>query len=171
MLEAKRSPAANIRGLSRGAYVRRAGAGHGVNMENRLDPKELGRIKKAARIARIRTIRRRIAIFGATLAALFSGAVLVRSQLDQPEGPVAQATRAVDEPPVPGSDLLAQVSSAFTGTDEESDDHDSEDDSDDGGSEDDADLESVLRTATDVVVGSPESQGSPAPAPLTTSQS
>lgn len=52
-------------------------------MSDELTPKELARIKMLARERRIGTIRKRVAVLGVTLAALFSGAILARSQIDQ----------------------------------------------------------------------------------------
>jgi hypothetical protein len=145
-------------------------------MENRLDPKELARIRKEARNSRIRLIRRRIAIFGASLAAVFSGAVLVRSQLDQPEQPLTAAGSAPVSRSVPEGDLVAQVTGLIPsgdGHDEESGEHESDDEG--HGSEG---IGSILQVATDtagtILGGQPGASSgstSSSPAPLTTSQS
>lgn len=52
-------------------------------MSDELTPKELARIKMLARSRRIGLIRKRVAVLGLSLAALFSGAIMVRSQIDQ----------------------------------------------------------------------------------------
>lgn len=147
-------------------------------MENGLDPRELARIKKEARKARIRLIRRRIAVFGASLAAVFSGAALVRSQLDQPATGTdsAPVTRNVPE-----GDLLAQVTGLIpSGDDHDSDEeHESDEHESDGEEHGSEGLGQVLQVATDtvgsVLGGQPGSSSSsttaPSPPPLTTSQS
>lgn len=53
-------------------------------MNEDLTPKELARIKSEARSKRIGRIRRRVMLLGATLAAVFSGMVLVRTEINQP---------------------------------------------------------------------------------------
>jgi hypothetical protein len=145
-------------------------------MENGLDPRELARIKKEARNTRIRLIRRRITIFGASLAAVFSGAVLVRSQLDQPGQPTTATGTAPVSRTVPDGDLFAQVTSLIPSGDGHGEESEG-DESGDGehGSEG---LGQVFQVATDTVgavlggqPGTSSSSTSPAPAPLTTSQS
>jgi hypothetical protein len=54
-------------------------------MIEELTPIELANAKKQARARRIRNIRRRVAIAAATLTALFSGVILARTQLIQPD--------------------------------------------------------------------------------------
>lgn len=49
---------------------------------SKLDPKQLALIKRHARARRISDIRKRVATLGVTLVAVFSGTILVRSQLD-----------------------------------------------------------------------------------------
>jgi hypothetical protein len=56
-------------------------------MNEELTPRELANAKMQARAARIRNIRRRVAIAAATLTAVFSGVILARTQLDQPADP------------------------------------------------------------------------------------
>jgi hypothetical protein len=145
-------------------------------MDNQLDPKELARIRKEARNTRIRLIRRRIAIFGASLAAVFSGAVLVRSQLDQPEQPLTATGSAPVSRSVPEGDLFAQVTSLIPSGDE----HDEESEEHESGDEEHESegLGSILQVATDtagtILGGQPGASSgstSSSPAPLTTSQS
>ena len=56
-------------------------------MNEELTPRELANAKMQARAARIRNIRRRVAIAAATLTAVFSGVILARTQLEQPADP------------------------------------------------------------------------------------
>lgn len=53
-------------------------------MTDELSPKELARIKREGRAERIGRIRRRVLVLGATLAAVFSGVVLARTDINQP---------------------------------------------------------------------------------------
>jgi hypothetical protein len=119
-------------------------------MSESLDPREIARIKKLARSARIRRIRRRTAVAAATLAALFSGAILARGQLDQST--------------LPGDTTTALVSRAGADGEDESQ------------GEDVGVVETVLQSAVQAIGGDTTGQGqSPPPAsaaqPLTTSQS
>jgi hypothetical protein len=153
-------------------------------MENELDPRELARFKKAARVARIGRIRRRVAVFGTSLVALFSGAVLVRSQIDQPQSPFPGATTTAAATTLPVATTRSPVDEpGYSGSD---DDHDSDDDhGDDHGDDHHSDEQSgsisrIIQTATDTVgnvIGGAQTpstdpaQTAPTPAPLTTSQS
>lgn len=51
-----------------------------VPMTAQLPPEQFSLIRKAGRAERIRNIRRRVAIGGAILAAIFSGTILLRSR-------------------------------------------------------------------------------------------
>ncbi len=125
-------------------------------MDEKLDPKEIARIKKLARSARITRIRRRTAVTAATLATLFSGAILARTQLDQTGQPGGAQTVLVSRTePVTGSDPEAENGSG--------DEH--------------GVLSAIVETATGVINGSdtPTASQSVSPSPptqpLTTSQS
>jgi len=63
-------------------------------MNEDLTPKELALIKKTARLQRISRIRRRVTITAATLAAIFSGVVLARTQTQPFSNATAQTTFA-----------------------------------------------------------------------------
>ncbi|MBK8293589.1 MAG: hypothetical protein IPK93_02000 [Solirubrobacterales bacterium] len=131
-------------------------------MNEDLTPKELARIKREARAKRIGNIRRRVLVLGATLAAVFSGVALVRTEINQPAA--GSATRST----------LAQSAPVQSG-DGESDDSKS----DEGGAIGGAIVgvvNSVLGDSSGDGSSATTSTSSPAPAPqpaapLTTSQS
>jgi hypothetical protein len=52
-------------------------------MDQGLTPIQLAEIKKRSRALRVRNIRRRVAISAATIAAVFSGLILVRAEMTQ----------------------------------------------------------------------------------------
>jgi hypothetical protein len=114
-------------------------------MNEKLDPKEIARIKKLARSARIRQIRRKTAVTAATLVALFSGVILVRSQFDgSGEAGAAQTTLVSrTEPNPPTTDNVVGYEdyddSDDHGDDDDFDDHGDDYDSDDHGDDDDFD--------------------------------
>ncbi|MGK2956373.1 MAG: hypothetical protein ACSLFI_11980 [Solirubrobacterales bacterium] len=130
-------------------------------MNEELTPKELAAIKREARSKRIRNIRRRVLVLGATLAAVFSGIVLARTAFDlNPAGASSNA------------DLVQR---APTSTDGESDSED--EDHDEGESDEGFDGEdlggAIVSVATGFLSDSGESSSvkSSSSAPLTTSQS
>lgn len=130
-------------------------------MNEELTPKELAAIKREARSKRIRNIRRRVLVLGATLAAVFSGIVLARTAFDlNPAGASSNA------------DLVQR---APTSTDGESDSED--EDHDEGESDEGFDGEdlggAIVSVATGLLSDSGESSSvkSSSSAPLTTSQS
>lgn len=127
-----------------------------------------------ARAARIRTIRRRVAIGAATLTAVFSGVILARSQLSEPVSPgnnqIAMVSPASGngEPEERGTAemiIAATIGAANALVSDE--DHDEEEE---GGV-----AETVFKAASGAagaVLGSDSSTTTtPEPAPLTTSQS
>ena len=145
---------------------------------------ELASAKKQARAARVRKIRRRVAISAATLTAVFSGVVLARTQLNQPasqeSSQVAMAGTTSGEGDSDGPGATGMIINAALGaagalaTDDDGDGNPS--DADERGV-----AETVLKAATgaaDAVLGSgsPAGQSSPSSAPsveipLITSQS
>lgn len=164
MLDPERAPSRFVRELSRDSYGDQGLVSHLCFMYENLTPRELAQIKREARNKRIANIRRRVIILGATLAAVFSGVALVRTEINQP---------AAGSPNQP---TLAQ--SAPDQSDGESDGDDSDHGSDSEG------LSGAVAGVVTSVLGNQSgdhssttpSTSAPAPspqptAPLTTSQS
>lgn len=123
---------------------------------SRLDPKELARIKRHARARRISDIRRRVATLGITLVAVFSGTILVRTQLDP--SPVTGTSQAATVKKTAGTSTYASVNN-----------NGSESGGDDGYGGDDE-----SQAVTPVTVTPAQTAAvvpAPSPAPLVTSQS
>ena len=155
-------------------------------MNEKLDPKQIARIKKLARSARIRQIRRKTAVTAATLVALFSGVILVRSQFDgSGEAGAAQTTLVSrTEPNPPTTDNVVGYED-YDDSDDHGDDDDFDEYEEDHDSDDDGNHEGILGTITGAAAGiiRGDSSGSQSqdpgrsaepsrsPAPLTTSQS
>jgi hypothetical protein len=153
-------------------------------MTEELTPRELANAKKQARAVRIRNIRRQVAVTAATLAAVFSGVVLARTQLNQPVNPQPTQVAMVgtpsgdgdsEGPGTTGTIINAALGAAGAlATDDDGDGEPSDDD-------ETGVAETVLKAATgaaDAVIGSGSSTGqsssSSSPSvnvPLVTSQS
>lgn len=151
-------------------------------MTEELTPRELANVKKQARAARIRKIRRRVAITGATLAAVFSGVIMARTQLNQPVSPapaqVAMVSTGSGDGESEGPGTTGTIINAALGavealaTDEDGDESPTDDD-------EHGIAETALKAASGgvgAVLGGSSSAGqspstSSAPAPLVTSQS
>lgn len=112
-------------------------------MTDELTPKELARIKILARNRRIGVIRKRVAVLGVSLAALFSGAILARSQIGQLN-----------------PDLTAAISRVALVTG-----------SDDGSGRGESETDSGVSPSTSVAPTTSAAPSSTSSAPLVTSQS
>ena len=106
-------------------------------MNEELTPRELANAKMQARAARIRNIRRRVAIAAATLTAVFSGVILARTQLDQPADPqgdqiaLVNSSSADSEPEKLGTAEMIVTLALGAATALTSDEDDDEEHSDD----------------------------------------
>jgi hypothetical protein len=107
-------------------------------MTEELTPRELATARKQARAARIRNIRRRVAITAATLAAVFSGVVLARTQLNPTTNPepdqiaMARAASGDGDSPESGAAVTIVTATLRAADDMESDEHEGESDSEYG---------------------------------------
>ena len=83
-------------------------------MSDHLPPNELARIKREGRARRIGKIRRRVMALGATLAAVFSGIVRLRSSTNQPAA--SSSSRSELTQPAPAQDQVG-LDSGFDSVD------------------------------------------------------